>query len=65
MSEEEHKKILDDLSQKYVGKLTPDYTRIVSVYVDYRKEYQFMNRAEDEIGNIWFLTDINESEVIE
>ena len=48
-----------------MDKLTPDYTRIVSVYVDYRKECQFMNRAEDEIGNIWFLTDIDKREVVE
>lgn len=61
MSEEEHKKIVNELSRVYVGKYTPDNTKIVCVYVDYRKENQIMNRVEDELGNIWFLEELGES----
>lgn len=59
MSEEEHKKIVKELEQKFLDKLTPDNTCIVAVYVDYRKEHQEMNRVEDEYGNIYFIGELD------
>ena len=63
MSEEEHKKIVKELENKYVGKLTNDKTKIVAVNVDYRKDHQDMNRVEDEWGNIYFISELEESDV--
>ena len=60
MSEQEHQKIVDELSKLYVGKFTHDNTKIVCVYVDYRKENQCMNRVEDEFGNIWFIEELGD-----
>ena len=59
MSEEEHKKIVKELEQKFLDKLTLDNTCIVAVYVDYRKEHQEMNRVEDEYGNIYFIGELD------
>lgn len=58
MSKEEHDDILIELELKWLGKKTPDGDEIVSVMVDYRKDHQFMNRVEDEYGNIWFISEL-------
>ena len=63
MSEEEHKKLVKELENKWIGKLTPDNTKIRCVYVDYRKEHQEMNRVEDEYGNIFFIGELKDSDV--
>ena len=58
MNNEEHEKIIKELTSKYLDKLTPDNTKIVDVRVDYRKDKQCMNRVEDEYGNIYFISEL-------
>lgn len=58
MNNEEHEKIIKELKGKYLDKLTPDNTKIVDVRVDYRKDKQYMNRVEDEYGNIYFISEL-------
>ena len=61
-NEEKHAEIVKQLEKKYLGKKTPDNTEIVSVEVDYRKDYQCMNRVHDEYGNIFFVLELEEGE---
>lgn len=58
MNEEEHIEMVKQLEKKYLGKKTPDNTEIIGVEVDYRKDHQYMNRVEDEYGNIWFIEEL-------
>ena len=62
MNEEEHKKLVKELENKWIDKLTPDNTKIIGVYVDYRKEHQEMNRVQDEYGNIYFISELKDSD---
>lgn len=58
MTEEEHTKIVKELSKKYIGTKTPDGGIITDVYVDYRPNYQELNRVMDEWGNIYFIGEL-------
>lgn len=62
MNKEEREKKVKDLSDKWVGKLTPDESIITCVHVDYRLDHQYMNRVEDEYGNIWFIEELEKGE---
>lgn len=53
-----HDMILKTLELRYLGKTTPDGTEIIEVKVDYRKDYQYMNRVVDEYGCIYFISDL-------
>ena len=62
LTETEHTEIYAELYLKYVGKYTPDNTRIVDVNVDYRKDHQHMNRVVDENGNTYFIEELEGKE---
>lgn len=58
MNKEEHIEIVKQLEKQYLGKKTPDDTEIVAVEVDYRKDHQYMNRVQDEYGNMFFINEL-------
>ena len=61
MTEEEHKKAVDQLEKKYIGKYFKSdkgYVKIIGVIVEYRLNHEYMNRVEDELGNITFINEI-------
>lgn len=62
MTEEEHNEVLRELSKKWLCKTTPDGTYIRRVYVDYRKDRRDMDRVIDEIGNAYFINEMEEKE---
>ena len=62
MTEEEHKKIVKELEEKYLGKLSPNGEEIIDIHVDYRKTHQHMNRVEDLYGNIYFIDEMEGEE---
>lgn len=63
MTEIEHSDKISELESIYLGKYLKDgnqFVRIMAVLVDYRDNYQYMNRVSDEYGNIHFIDDIEE-----
>lgn len=63
MTEIEHSNKISELESIYLGKYLKDgnqFVRIMAVLVDYRDNYQYMNRVSDEYGNIHFIDDIEE-----
>ena len=58
LTESEHERIENQLKDRYMGTLTPDDTYIVSVHVDYRRDRQDMNRVTDDLGNIYFIEEL-------
>lgn len=63
MTEIEHSNKITELESIYLGKYLKDgnqFVRIMAVLVDYRDNYQYMNRVSDEYGNIHFIDDIEE-----
>lgn len=58
LSKQEHDLILKSLELHYLGHKTPDNTTITHIYVDYHKSHQYLNRAEDEYGNLYFITEL-------
>lgn len=63
MTEVEHNNKVAELKSKYLGKYIKDdneFVKIMEVFVDYRDEYQHMNRVSDEYGNIHFIDNIEE-----
>lgn len=63
MIEIEHSNKIAELESIYLGKYLKDgdqCVRITEVLVDYRDNYQHMNRVSDEYGNIHFIDDIKE-----
>lgn len=63
MTEIEHSNKISELESIYLGKYLKDgnrFVRIMAVLVDYRDNYQYMNRISDEYGNIHFIDDIEE-----
>lgn len=63
MTEVEHSGKVAELNSRYLGKYIKDdgeFVKIVGILVDYRDEYQHMNRVSDEYGNIHFINDIEE-----
>lgn len=63
MTEVEHSNKVAELKSKYLDKYIRDdneFVKIMGVLVDYRDEYQHMNRVSDEYGNIHFINDIKE-----
>lgn len=58
MNKEEHIEIVKQLEKKYLGKKTPDDTTIIAIEVDYRKDHQYMNRVQDEYGNMFFINEL-------
>lgn len=55
-------KYIKEMEEKWIGKLTPDKTEIVKVYVDIRGPGCGMSRVEDEYGNIFSMDELNENE---
>lgn len=63
MTEVEHSNKVAELESIYLGKYIKDdneFVKIMEILVDYRDEYQHMNRVSDEYGNIHFINDIEE-----
>lgn len=63
MTEIEHSNKIAELESIYLGKYLRDgneFVKIKVVLVDYRDNYQYMNRVSDEYGNIHFIDDIKE-----
>jgi hypothetical protein len=63
MTEVEHSNKVAELESIYLGKYIKDdneFVKIIEIFVDYRDEYQHMNRVSDEYGNIHFINDIEE-----
>lgn len=63
MMEIEHSNKIAELEAIYLGKYLKDgnqFVKITAVLVDYRDNYQHMNRVSDEYGNIHFIDDIEE-----
>lgn len=58
LSEDEHALVVANVELKWLGKTTPDGTKIVAVDVDYRKDHQHMNRVMDEYGNMFFISEL-------
>lgn len=58
MTEQEHAELVKELEERWIGKYTPDGTKIVEVFVDYRQDHQEMNRVGDTFGNVYFIRDI-------
>lgn len=55
-----HDLVLANLELKWLGKKTPDGTKIVAIAVDYRKDHQHMNRVRDEYGNLYFINELGD-----
>ena len=63
MTEVEHSNKVAELESIYLDKYLKDgnqFVRIMAVLVDYRDNYQHMNRVLDEYGNIHFIDEIEE-----
>lgn len=63
MTEIEHSNKIAELESIYLGKYLKDdneFVKIMAILVDYRDEYQHMNRVSDEYGNIHFIDNIEE-----
>lgn len=69
MTDKEHTEIVNELKEKYVGKYicvdNDEKHQIRDVYVDYRKDHQFMNRVVDEYGNVWFISSLEEDDLVD
>ena len=54
----DYEKTKKELQKKWIGKITPDNTKLLDIVVDQREEFQSFNRACDEYGNMWFLDEL-------
>ena len=69
MSEEEHRKIVKKLKKKWLGRMfaykdgSEKPFIIFDVKVDYRPDRQDMNRLVDSWGNVWFISEIENTDL--
>lgn len=64
MNTDEHKKIVNELQNKYGNKVvrlnTGEIVKTRNVVVDFRKSHQHMNRVETDFGGYVWINEISE-----